>query len=250
VFGKRRSPGAGEEWRLRRSELSAGCSDEAVGVTFDGRTRYCYENSRILWRMKLKSSLTNIVSVALRSKFESNPPWKGEYVKLFKSDDEKRAEFYTDLVDEYRDRLLKFACARIRNYADAEDVVEEALYTAWERIDTLMSSPNPAGWLFNTLKYHIMKYIESEKARQGFEVAMTHEIETGVSFPEPDDEGGELGIAALLTEDEMRIVRLKERGYTHHEIAKMIDKPYGTVASKISRLKAKITRMLDGEKPV
>jgi hypothetical protein len=29
----------GEEWRLRRSELSGGCSDEAVGETFDGRTR-------------------------------------------------------------------------------------------------------------------------------------------------------------------------------------------------------------------
>jgi hypothetical protein len=34
------SPGAGEEWRLRHSELSAGCSDEALGETFDGRTIY------------------------------------------------------------------------------------------------------------------------------------------------------------------------------------------------------------------
>jgi DNA-directed RNA polymerase specialized sigma24 family protein len=160
-------------------------------------------------------------------------------MKLFKNDGERRAGFYTGLVDAHRDRLLKFARARILNDSDAEDVVQEALYVAWRRIDVLMVSPNPVGWLYNALKFCVKKYYESEKAK---DIAMPELWDEAV-FPEID---GDWGVAALLTEDELRIVNLKYQGYTHHEIAKMLDAPYGTIASKVSRIKAKIMKLLDG----
>jgi RNA polymerase sigma-70 factor (ECF subfamily) len=163
-------------------------------------------------------------------------------VKLLKNDDEKRAAFYTALVAAHCDGLFKFAYARIRHNEDAEDVVEETLLIAWKRIDVLIVSPNPGGWLYNTLKNCIKKHFVSKKAEQKVMDAITLDAEGSVDLPEID---GERGIADLLAEDELHIINLKAQGYTHREIAQMLDVPYGTIASKVSRIKAKVAILPD-----
>jgi RNA polymerase sigma-70 factor (ECF subfamily) len=169
-------------------------------------------------------------------------------VEPYLNSSERHVEFYTALVEAHRGELLGFARTRIKNYEDAEDALEEALLIAWRRIDVLMIAPKPVGWLYNVLKNCIMKHFDSKKAEQRAIDAMTLEAvsdEDTYGTYDTYDIDGSRGIADLLTEDDLHIIRLKEQGYTHREIADMLGVPYGTVSSKVSRIKAKIQNLPD-----
>ncbi|MDR2357529.1 MAG: RNA polymerase sigma factor [Oscillospiraceae bacterium] len=161
------------------------------------------------------------------------------------SDNEKeRIAFFTGLTEANYTKLIKFAESKISNRVDAEDIAQETLYIAWRKIDVLMKSPNPEGWLVNTLKYRILKYIEGEGERAKLIGALMAVQSEGY---EPTLISDVQSLLSRLSDDEIHIVRLKEQGYTHHEIADMLGVPYGTIASKAFRIKGKIEKQLGEE---
>jgi RNA polymerase sigma-70 factor (ECF subfamily) len=144
-----------------------------------------------------------------------------------------------------RSDLIRFAEANIRDKADreyAEDIVEETFKTAWQKIDELVASDNPNGWLINALKLHILKYYE-KRTKEHLEKREYDEIE----IPTETVFDNEISFSGSLSDDEMQIVKLKSAGYNHIEISKIMDVPVGTIHSKVSRLKDKLRKILEGE---
>ena len=66
------------------------------------------------------------------------------------SDDKDK--FLNQLVIDNYQNMVNFASAFFSNRDIAEDAVQETFVVALRKIDILMKSPNPAGWLMNTLK--------------------------------------------------------------------------------------------------
>lgn len=51
--------------------------------------------------------------------------------------------------------LLRYAQFALEDQGLAEEAVQEAFATAWRRVEVLMDSPNPQGWMMETLKHVI-----------------------------------------------------------------------------------------------
>jgi RNA polymerase sigma-70 factor (ECF subfamily) len=71
-------------------------------------------------------------------------------------------EAFTELVRAYRGRLLRFLLTRCPSYADAEDVLQDALIAAYRHIHTY----DPR-WRFSTWLYRIAIRIAASQQRAG-----------------------------------------------------------------------------------
>jgi RNA polymerase sigma-70 factor (ECF subfamily) len=151
----------------------------------------------------------------------------------------KKESFFEKLFIEMRIKLLRYAEAKIPDRGNAEDIVEETFKTAWQKIDELTDSENPQGWLFNALKLHILKYYDNRN-KEHPEKREYEEVE----IPTETIFDNEISFKDDLSDDEMRIIKLKEAGYKHEEISSIMDLPTGTIHSKVTRIKEKISKIL------
>jgi DNA-directed RNA polymerase specialized sigma24 family protein len=62
------------------------------------------------------------------------------------------------------------------------------------------------------------------------------------------DELDGFAFASVLSEDELRIVRLREAGYKHDEIAKLMGIEPNAARKRLSRIKTKVTKFLEENK--
>lgn len=62
--------------------------------------------------------------------------------------------------------LMAYAQAALEHESLAEEAVQETFRIACEKVDVLLSSPNPRGWLVNTLKFSISNIKSKRRAAQ------------------------------------------------------------------------------------
>lgn len=62
--------------------------------------------------------------------------------------------------------LMAYAQAALAQDSLAEEAVQETFRIACEKVDVLLSSPNPRGWLVNTLKFSISNIRSKRRAAQ------------------------------------------------------------------------------------
>ena len=65
-------------------------------------------------------------------------------------------------------RMLRVAGYTLKNDNLAETAVQETFVTAARKIDSLLSSPNPTGWLYNTLNYCFATVITNNSAQSRY----------------------------------------------------------------------------------
>jgi RNA polymerase sigma factor (sigma-70 family) len=162
-------------------------------------------------------------------------------MKLFQSREEK---FYAELIGKHNSRLLAYASSRVRDRFQAEDIVQDVWLTAWSKVNDVMNSANPGGWLMNALKNHLKKHYANIAKAQKIADALIIDGEAAgfdTKFYE------EISFASILSLDELRIIGLKEQGFKHREIAEKLGTSKGTIDSKVSRITLKITRFLESE---
>lgn len=75
-------------------------------------------------------------------------------------------EFLEQLFHEMQKKLLRYAKLQMNGIPLAEDAVQEVFVVASLRVDALMASENPQGWLVNTLK-NILHAVKRSVAKQG-----------------------------------------------------------------------------------
>jgi len=66
--------------------------------------------------------------------------------------DKTQDEFISQLYHDMFDFLSMYAMCRLIDPSSAEEAIQDTFLTAWVKKDDLASSPNPRGWLVNTLK--------------------------------------------------------------------------------------------------
>ncbi len=69
--------------------------------------------------------------------------------------DEQHRDRLSGLYLEMYPLLFEYARSSLLNNALAEEAVQDAFAIACQKADALFASPNPKGWLVNTLKYVI-----------------------------------------------------------------------------------------------
>jgi RNA polymerase sigma-70 factor (ECF subfamily) len=65
------------------------------------------------------------------------------------------------LYQQMYSKLFVYARSVLENDALAEEAVQDTFHIACQKVDAVCGSPNPKGWLFNTLKYVISNELRS-----------------------------------------------------------------------------------------
>jgi len=158
-----------------------------------------------------------------------------------------------------RDELVKhlaplraFAFSLTRNMAAADDLVQDTIVKAWTNIDKFTKGTNLKAWLFTILRNTF--YSSVRKHRR--EVADPDGIHAQSLFVKPDHDGRlayrdfQRAFDQLSPEHREVLILIGASGFSYEEAAAMMDVAVGTVKSRTSRARRRLSELMflaDGE---
>ncbi|HUA91870.1 MAG TPA: sigma-70 family RNA polymerase sigma factor [Terracidiphilus sp.] len=153
------------------------------------------------------------------------------------------------LLRELAPQVLSAVTRRFRDFAAAEDAVQEALITATLKWPQTGLPENPRGWLIRVASRRMMDYLRSEEARHGREnevgIESARQAEAAEMEPQ-SDEDDTLNLffmcchPSLTPASAIALILRALGGLTTAEIAHAFFVPESTMAQRISRAKAGI----------
>lgn len=140
---------------------------------------------------------------------------------------------------EMYDMLLAYARASLKEEALAEEAVQETFQIACRKPKQLLNSPNPKGWLVNTLKYTICNIKRDwEKTRQ---LLATYLMQTSdVAFSE-NSIRLEVVYGSIADTEEFKLLKeMAVDGKSHLEIATARGISVNACKKRMQRAKEKL----------
>lgn len=137
-------------------------------------------------------------------------------------------------------RLYRVAYSTLRNNADCEDAVQDALLKAWSKLHTLKEPAYFETWLIRIL---------INESRQLLRRRGTAETELTENIPQPEQEEISLHQAIMHLPEKQRIaVELHHiEGYSVREVAKLMRLPEGTIKWRLKRAREQLKDILEKE---
>jgi len=125
------------------------------------------------------------------------------------------------------------------NKALADDLAQDSFIRAYKYLKTFKATAGFSTWLYR-ISYNV--FIDHSKS-----IKKTEDIEGYDCISDDDmDVGSEIdiqnAIKVLNVNEKVVILMHYDKGYTHSEIAKIMDMPLGTVKSNILRAKEKLRK--------
>jgi RNA polymerase sigma-70 factor (ECF subfamily) len=149
--------------------------------------------------------------------------------------------------------LRRYAWTLLRNSSDADDLVQECLLKALDRIDTLRTESDLRSWLFTIMhNLYVNRWRRMKlRARLGADDPEA-EVAIGPSQQASAEIQDVLRGLSSLTEEQRQIVLLVAvEGFQYGEVASMLGIPVGTVMSRLSRARDRLREFVEGrERPL
>ncbi len=148
-----------------------------------------------------------------------------------------RREWFQTLVERYRKKVYSLAYSILSNWQDAQDVAQEAFFSAYRRLPDLRDPKKFGAWLFGTTRH--LCYVALREKRVIGEHIPVEQIGSAAAGPpqeEAQDDQLALMLAAMedLPDKYQLLLRLKYLGgYSYREIAQLADVPEVTVKSRL-----------------
>ena len=144
--------------------------------------------------------------------------------------------------------LYKSAIRMCGNPNDAQDLVQETLYSALKSFHQLIDPAKSKSWMFSILRNLFLKDIEKTKKRAEIEFDSVCDKLSDRQHPEGDFLRAEFrsNIQVVLDtlDERLRVVLVKFYfdGLSYKEISELLNIPIGTVMSRIARAKVYLKR--------
>lgn len=174
---------------------------------------------------------------------------------------------FRESVERLMDRLYGTALRLTRNPDEAEDVVAEAVASAWQKLDQLKDLSHLEGWLFRILHNTFISLRRRRYCREDREVSYDQETEDDdtrfslfehlhqpfllwVGRPEKDfinhllEADLRKAVDHLPESYRVIVVMVEIQGYTYEEVAGILDLPLGTVRSRLNRARSLLQKSL------
>ena len=148
------------------------------------------------------------------------------------------------LYIEMFDKLMAYACSNLDNEALAEAAVQETFRIACQKPEQLCGSPNPRGWLVQTLKYTI-RNIQSNRAtaRRIIEKYLMTQIKE-FSFSEDRVDLSVLYENVADTEEFKLLSEMAIEGRSHEEMARSRNITVNACKKRVQRAKETLQRRI------
>lgn len=149
--------------------------------------------------------------------------------------------------------LRRYAWTLVRQSSDADDLVQDCLVRALDRIETVRSEADLRPWLFAIMhNLHVSRW---RRLRHRPEVA-AEDAEAELAVPPSQPAHTEVRLAlrglAQLPEDQRQVIVLVAvEGLQYGEVARTLGIPIGTVMSRLSRARDRLRELVEGrERPL
>jgi RNA polymerase sigma-70 factor (ECF subfamily) len=146
------------------------------------------------------------------------------------------AEAFDALARDRIDRLYAIAYRILRDHHDAEDAVQQALWTAWTDLPGLREPARLDAWLYRLLVRGCYR-VAGGRRRRGTIVALTIDVDVAGTMSAATGletrETIERAFATLGTEHRAVVVLHHYLGLPGDEIAAVLGIPHGTVRSRL-----------------
>ena len=162
-------------------------------------------------------------------------------MKLTREQSKYIAQLYRDMYDQ----LHTYAYGILRDQYLSEEAVQETFRTVCDKPDDLTTSPNPKGWLMNTLKYNI-RNTQRKRATLEKHIAAAESVELDRLVSPDLGNSVELMYSDLVSQEEFRLLkRVAIDGYTMLEAAEELHISVETCKKRVQRAKEKLRRKIE-----
>jgi RNA polymerase sigma-70 factor (ECF subfamily) len=155
---------------------------------------------------------------------------------------------YEHLIEQHIPRLRRYARALTGDRVMADDLVQDTLERAWNKLHLWRRGSDLRAWLF-TVMHNV--YVNQLRSRAAYAAVPLDESELNITEgPRQTDrlEIRDLDIALRKLPDEQRevllLVALEQLSY--EETARALGIPIGTVMSRLSRARERLRRLVSG----
>lgn len=158
--------------------------------------------------------------------------------------DPSGAKTIESLYREHYYHLFLYARSSFRDSSLAEDAIQETFRIACGKMDQLLSSPNPGGWLMSTLKYVIKN---EERAQRKMQLILQNaKLSQRVSEEFPDDCGISESAQELLPTADLELLWcIIIEGYSYLEASERFGITLETCKKRVYRLKKTLRKKIE-----
>ena len=156
------------------------------------------------------------------------------------SDQQKRIEeFYLEMYD----RLFIYARSALDNESLAEEAIQETFRIVCTKPEDLLCSPNPKGWIVNTLKYTIQNM---KRNRDKANVLLTQYLAANGSIAFSEDRISlEVNYENVAHSEEFQLIKeIAVEGKSHLEIAQSRGISVNACKKRVQRAKEFLRRKI------
>ena len=156
------------------------------------------------------------------------------------SDQRKRIEeFYLEMYD----RLFIYARSALDNESLAEEAIQETFRIVCMKPEDLLSSPNPKGWIVNTLKYTIQNM---KRSRDKANVLLTQYLAANSSAAFSEDRISlEVTYENVARSEEFQLIKeMAVDGKSHLEMAQSRGISVAACKKRVQRAKEFLRRKI------
>ena len=124
---------------------------------------------------------------------------------------------YNRCVEQYADRLFRFAFSSLRNREQAEDVVQESFARVWEKVKTV-DYAKAKSYLFTTAHHAMIDEVRHRQHFASIEDCPPNDLKN-TTFPYPDVNEVLHKAIGTLPETQRNAILLRDyEGYSYQEI--------------------------------
>ena len=150
---------------------------------------------------------------------------------------------YNRCVEQYADRLFRFAFASLRNREQAEDVVQESFARVWEKVETV-DYAKAKSYLFTTAHHAMVDEIRLRQPLTSIEDYSPNELKD-TSIPYPDVNDILHKVLGNLPEAQRNALLLRDyEGYSYQEIGDITGMSEAQVKVNIFRARTALKNKL------
>ena len=154
---------------------------------------------------------------------------------------------FAELIAESQSRVRTFLVRLCRDYDLADDLAQETYVTAYQKLASFKGSGSFEGWLCKIAYNRFLQYKRDDKRKQEIltQYGEMLEVESGRYDSITDIQLEiEKALAALNHGEAAAITLCHSFGFSHQEVAGILDAPLGTVKSQIKRGKEKLKELM------
>ena len=147
----------------------------------------------------------------------------------------------------HQGKIRAYLIRLCKNYDLADDIAQETFLTAFRKLQSYKGEGNFSGWLFRIAHNCFLQHIRKTKRR--IEITEQFGTQQELQTKQYDSLSTEqIDLEQALTQlnpDETSTITLcHSYGFSHQEVADILDMPLGSVKSNISRGKVKLQKIL------